>query len=486
MADGSVATARSEKTRTIRSIAGIVVAVLFAFGFAGGVIAISQDNHPLSIVDEHIHFDTAVKATEGEIPFRGSVLGDALIQEWACGVGHEAGPTSVPCGDPDLGPDSIPSGKYSTGYIHYPTYFFAAAGFQHLWSAVTGSADLLNGFRAFSAVTMALGVFAAGVFGWLLRLRGSRLLAVMALPVASSMIVVSGVNVNPASTTVLTGVLVAGTGLLWIRRNRGFLWFALAVLASSAIAVTSSLPAGGFLIAMLVVLIGRRYWPDVAPGWTPRWWQFVLTAVIVLLPVIVWGRVIAARATIDNDVLYGFIPKSGKRDIIVGATQELSSLHTPWRETLGIKAQPDTFVAQVVHAVSLGGPTWITVIVFGGLTLALFFLGRSRPQAAPLLPGVEDTDRGWTTFSRPLSTWTALQWTVLGSLATIVLYPPALRVMNWLNFGFDYPIVDRYSSALAPVLAFALVVLIRDKRVLTRSIAAVATVVALGTVAGAL
>jgi len=468
----------------MKQIGTLVIGVLFVALFGAGLISISQDGHPLSIVDEHIHFDTAVKASQGEIPYRGSLLGPELVNEWACGVGHEGGPTSVPCGDPDLSEESIPSGKYSTGYIHYPTFFFAAAAFQPVWQLLTGEAGLLSAFRAFSALVMLLGVVLAGVFGWLLGMRGSRLLAVTALPVASSMIVITGVTVNPTSTSVLTGVLIAGTGLLWIRRDRGFVWFAAAVALSSAIAVTSSLPAGGFLIAMLVVLVGRRRWPALAEGWHPRWWQFALTSALVLIPVIIWGRVIAARATIPNDTLYGFIPPSGKRDIIAGATQEISLLHTPWRETLGIKAQPDAFVSQVVHAFSLGGPTWITALVFGGLVFAVLFAHRlgAKSSTAPISDDLASPERVGT--DARVGRVSALRLVALGTLLTVILYPPALRVMNWMNFGFDHPIVERYSSALAPVLAFVLILMIRNT-FFSRSLAVIGLLVALGTVAGA-
>ncbi|MGH3690634.1 MAG: hypothetical protein ACRDT7_10800 [Microbacterium sp.] len=464
------------------TVVGLVVATLFTALFATGLFTISQDRHPLSVVDEHIHFDTAAVAVDGIIPFRGSLLSDALVQEWACGVGHEGGGTLVPCGDPKLDASAIPSGKYSTGYIHYPTYFFLAASFQPVWEALTGDAGLLSAFRAFSALCMTLGVIASGTMAWLLGLRGSRMLAALSIPVATSMIVVLGVNVNPASTTVLTGALVAGTGLLWVRRNRGFVWFALAGALSSAVAVTSSLPLGGFLLAMLAVLVVRRFRPDFATGWTPRWWQFILTSLIVLVPVFAWGRVIAARATITNAELYGFLPPSGRKDIIVGATRELATLHTPWRETMGIKAQPDAFLAQVVNAVSGGAPTWITAIVFGGLVLAsLGLLWRRLPSTAQLdiaplaLPG--DTDRASAAVS-------GTHLVAIGSLVTVILYPPALRISNWLNFGFDFAIVERYSSALAPVLIISLLLLVRSVT-LSRILAVIGILTALGTVAGA-
>lgn len=475
----------SARGRTLRSTATGVVVTLFVLLFGAGLFSISQDGHPLSVVDEHIHFDTAVKALHGEIPFRGSLLSDETVQEWACGVGHEGGPTTVPCGDARLAPDSIPSGKYSTGYIHYPTYFFLAAGFQPLWAAVTGDHDLLNGFRAFSALILLLGVLASGVFAWLLRLRGGALIAAVSVPVASSMIVVTGVIVNPTSTSVLTGALIAGTGLLWMRRGRGFLWFALAVAFASIIAVTDVLPAGAMLIAMLAVLLGRRFWSAGSPTWRPRWWQFAVTVALVLIPVIVWGRVITARATISNHTLYGFIPPSGKKDVAVGALVELTSLHSPWQETWGIKAQPDGLIARLIHAISEGAPSWITVLVFGGLVFGLLLAQRRQDPGAGLM-GASAARSGLGARLREAGrSVSALQLITTGVLLTVILYPPALRISNWLNFGFDFGIVSRYSSAFAPLLAFALLLLVRH-RALSWTLAVVGVLTALGTVAGAI
>lgn len=465
----------SRRPRT-RSIAAVVLAAAIAALFAIGLFTISQDGHQLSVVDEHIHFDAAAVATQGEVPYRGSILSDALVQEWACGVGHEGGGTSVPCGDPSLDASAIPSGKYSTAYIHYPTYFFLAARFQPVWEAVTGEPGLLSAFRAFSALCLTLGVLASGAAAWILGMRGSRLIAATFLPVATSMIVVLGVIVNPGSTAVLTGALVAGTGLLWVRRDRGFLWFALAAAVSSGVAVTSSLPLGGFLIAMFVILIVRRFRPGFVPDWNPRWWHLITTALIVLIPVVVWGRVIAARATIPNSELYGFLAPVGRKGILVGATREITTLHTPWRETNGIHAQTDVFPAQLVNAFSGGAPTWITAIIFGGLLVAsLGLLRRSAPVGGDVAP---------LTTTRPDAYLTGTHLVAAGTLATIVLYPPALRISNWLNFGFDFPIVERYSIAFAPLLAFLVLLLIRNTA-MTRVLAVTGAVAAVGTVAGA-
>lgn len=461
----------------------LVVLSLFISLFGAGLFTIAQDGHPLSVIDEHIHFDTAVKAGQGELPYRGMLLGQELLDEWACGVGHEGGDIPYPCGDPRVTPDAIPSGKYSTGYGHYPTYFFAAAGFQKIFGAITGSEDLLQGFRVFSALTLFLGVVATAVFGWLLGLRGARLIAVTAVPIATSMVVFAGTIVNPTSTSVLAGALIGGTGLLWMRRGRGFVWFALSVAFASSIAVTVVLPAGGFGLAMLVALIWKRAAFFRELEWHPRWWQLGTLSALVLLPIIAWGRFIAARATVSNEALYGFLPPSGKKDILVGATLELSLLHTPWRETHGIKSQPESFIGRLAHAFSEGAPIWIGTLIFGGIVVALLLQRWYKFSTVDaLLPRAQVTGaRGWA----PTAFDASVNLVALGTLATIIVYPPALRIMNWMNFGFDFPIVDRYSSAFTPLLAMLALLMIRN-RWFAMLLAVSAVLTGLGTVSGAI
>jgi len=457
------------------------VCALFIVIFSMSLLNISQMGHSLSVVDEHIHFDTAARATHGEIPWRGALLGQELIDEWSCGVGHEGGAMPYPCGDPRNTADAIPSGKYTTGYIHYPTYFFAAAGFQQLWAAATGDDSLLNGLRAFSALVLTLGVVACGVMAWLLRLRGPALVAAVTIPVAASSLVYSGTIVNPTSMSGLTGALIAGTGLLWIRRGRGFVWFALAVAFGSLVAVTSSLPAGGFLLAMLVVLVGHRAKWIEQRSWKPRWWQFGLTALIVLTPIIVWGRIIAATATIPNSVLYSFATPASRQDVVVGAALEFVSLHTPWLESGAIRQTIEGLVARIAHSVSTGVPLWLTVIFFG--TTVVLVLIELRRWRASRSGGFGSDDATYDVASPADRAYGATALVAGATVVTVILYPPALRIANWLNFGFDFPIVDRYSLAFAPLLVLALLLLLKEARGVPALLATVGIVSALGVVA---
>lgn len=468
---------------TIRMTAPLIIIAVFIALFSGGLFTLARDGHPLSVIDEHIHFDTAVEAGKGEIPYRGTILGSELIKEWSCGVGHEGGGFPYPCGDPRNTADAIPSGKYSTGYGHYPTYFFAAAGFQSVYAAVTGDQSLLNGFRVFSALTMTLGVVALAVFGWLLGLRGWRLIAATAAPVATSMVVFTGTIVNPTSVSVLTGALIAGTGLLWVQRGRGFLWFALSVAFASSIAVTAVLAAGGFGIAMLIILLRRRTSWIEQIDWRPRWWQLGVLAFLILGPVIAWGRFISARATVSDEALYSFLAPSGKKDILVGAVLELSLLHSPWRETHGIKSQPASFAGRLLHSFSEGAPIWIGILVFGAIVMGLLLARIPRRQSSTSVSLATDRSRSEVVAvpgPRP-----DLALIAIGTLATIVLYPPALRILNWVNFGFDFPIVDRYSSALTPVLVLLALLLVQN-RLFSVILAILSVITALGAVSGAI
>lgn len=403
---------------------GAIAAIFFTLAFGAALFSASQAGQPMSVIDEHIHYDTAVRAQHGEIPYRGMLVGPEVIREWTCGVGHQAGPLPYPCGDPRLTADVVPSGKYTAGYIHYPTYFFGAAAFASIWQATTGQSDPLDGFRAYSALTMILGVVACGLCAWKLGMRGVHVVAATALPVASPLVTFAGEILNPSSTAVLAGALIAGTGIAWVRRGSGFHWFVLATAFASIIAVTDSLPACGFAIAMLIVLVARRFGRELAPEWRLKWWHFVATALTLLAPIIIWGRIIAARATVSNEAVYSNIPTTGVRGVLAGMLNEVSRIHTPW--DVGM---------------------WMTIAIF-----ALLIAGALTRDAAP------------ETTSLPVAaTSSGIRILIIGSIIALALYPAALRGLNWLNFGFDFPIVTRYSNAFTPLLVLLLLLVVRQR-----------------------
>lgn len=451
----------------ITLIACVAIIVLFSFG----LVRLALDGHPLSVIDEHIHFDYAVRIAQGELPWLGALLGPELLDEWACGVGHEGGGLPYPCGDPRLSVDDIPSGKYSSGYAHYPTYFLGAAAANAIWIWLTGASDPLAAYRTFSAITLILGVVSCAVFGWLVGLRTWRLVAATFIPVAASMIVFAATIVNPSSTAILAGSLIAGTGILWMQRGRGFIWLALSAAFGAVIAVTDSLAIGGFGFAMLIALIAPRLGWAMGDVWRPRWWQLGTLIAISVAPIVLWGQYIRATATVPNSTLYGFIPVSGKKDILIGATQELAALHTPWRETGGIWSDPSGFVPSLLNAVSLGIPLWITVLVIGAIVVALGAVSFGRPIRGVRRP-----------VDAPRRAFDPIVLLAIGTLATLVLYPPALRISNWVTFGFNFGIVERYSNTLAPLLVL-LALLLLPRTWYARALAITGSLGAIGVVA---
>jgi hypothetical protein len=74
---------------------------------------------------------------------------------------------------------------------------------------------------------------------------------------------------------------------------------------------------------------------------------------------------------------------------------------------------------------------------------------------------------------------------VLSALVTLMLYPAALRVSNAVNVGIDHPVVARYSMAFAPLLVWLLLLTTRDRPLVGRALAVLATATVLGVAAGA-
>jgi hypothetical protein len=448
----------------------LVVAVVLVAYFAVSVVHFALDGHPLSYLDEHVHFDTALKLHAGQLSYRGALVDQGVVQEWACGVGHQAGPPLHGCGNRELSASSLPSGKYTSGYIHYPTYFVLAGAFRWLVDLLPGDHSALNVYRLFSAVCLILGVIASGVAAYALGIRRVGLVAAVTVPVAASTIVVMGGIVNPNSLGVLCGALIAGTGVAWIRRGRGFIWFALAAAFGSSVAVVCSLPVGGFLLAMLVALVARRFgWRVSYEQWRPRWWQLVTIAAIVLAPVVIWGRYIAATATVSNAEVYGNYPFRGWGTLLIGVFAELGLLHTPWVDwEIAMATNPD-FTGRLMRAVGSGWPVWITALIFGGL---VFTVLRSNFDERMRFQHTDFTRRNLN----------PVHLLAIGTLATLILYPAAMRFSNVLTFGMDVSIVARYSIAFGPLLIILL--LLRVKQRATHWLLSGAGAIGMITVAG--
>lgn len=420
--------------------------------------------NPMSSVDEHMHLDTHAHVHRGTYPHRGSLMTMDVVREWACGVGHEAGAAMAPCDHPDLGPNSLPSGIYTSGYIHYPTYFVVAEGYRGVAHALGGGDSFVNPYRHFAAGVFGLGVLACLLAGWRLGFRGAALLAATFAPSASAAILLYGTIANPQSAAILTGALIAWSGLRWSLSGRGFWWLAAATALASSVAVVQSLPAGVFMVAMIATLVLRRLGWTVPGPWRPRWWQLGVLAAIVLTPVVLFGRWLEARATVPNSELYGFAPFGGLADLVRGAFWEVSILHTPWYESGSLGANVDAPLLQhVARAAVQGVPLWMTLAVFAPLVVVG---GRA-------LLGTRPDDAASRTIA-------IVPLLVVSTFVTLLLFPPALRVSNALNVGFDYPIVSRYAISFTPILLWLLLLNIADRVVLLRVVGALGTAGVLG------
>ena len=431
----------------------VVLTVLGAVVLGVSLFVMANAGRPMSTVDEHIHLDTQFKVHHGHYPYRGDLMGPDVIEEWACGVGHVSGFLSLPCGDPALSAESVPSGKYTSGYIHYPTYFLGGEAFRWVVDGVLGDGEPIDRYRDYSAFWIALALALCGWVTWRLGFRGADLVAGTLVPVAASGIAFYGTIVNPSASALLTGALIGAAGLRWVLHGRGYVWLLAATAFAASISVTDSLPAGAFILAVFAALLARRRGWRIPGEWRPRLWQAVLLGLVVLLPVVVYGRIIESRATVDNATLYAFAPTGGFWAAVSGGLQELVVVHSPWFEGGVLAIEGDHPIARSLRALGAGVPGLLTLLVFG--VLVLYAGGRvlRARQGAAHPAETEPAEAEVAEGGRELP----LVWLlVVCTLVVLVLYPPALRVSNMMTFGFDFGIVSRYSIPFAPLLTWLL------------------------------
>jgi hypothetical protein len=489
----------------------VVLAVVAFLGVAAVHVVLQRD--PMSVVDEHVHYDYALRIHDGVVPYRGLVYSDALVHEWACGVGHEAGAPWT-CGDPAVSVNTLPSGKYTTGYIHYPTYFVAADEFRRAtagWFGLQG--DAITALRLFSVVGLVIGVLLCLASGRVVGLRGPGLVAASLAPVASSATVLMAVIINPSSFAVACGALVAATGLWWVTRGTGFWALAIAATVGALEATTSSLPGIGFGLAAAVGIWLRWRGRPVAGPWLPRVWHVVVLALITVVPVLVWGRINAARATVPNSAIYGAFPKGTFLDQLSGALVELGP-HLPWVNGVQPRLVGTAAAAGATSSFQSAVTLWVGPLV--GFTLLLVLIGvvpvrrlaqagelaaagaegeRARSSAAAQAsqdepradevppdevpsdevdgdevagdelsadePASPDRRTGRPAWSRLLADPLAV--VALAQGVVLVAFPPLLRLSNTVVFGINTGIVDRYSLSLAPVLVVVTLALVQRR-----------------------
>lgn len=406
------------------AVALVVVAALFL-----GARQLAQSGAPLNVIDEHVHVDYVVHVSEGTVPYRGLTYDDRVTYEAACGVGLVTPPATTCTSAPTGGPLA---GAYSSEYIHYPTYFLLTSWFS---TVARGQGLDMTSMRLVSTVAFLVGLASLWLLGWVARLRGAQLAAVVTVPAAGAIFFLMGGSVNPSSTTLALGGLIAVGGLAWLRGPRGFWVFLAATLLAGVTAITSTMPAGAFFVYAAWVYGGRLLHRPRATSWTPTWWHLVLSALAVGLPWFVWGRWISATATVGNSALYGFAAVASRGELVRGAALEAVSIHTPWYAVppaVPLADQPawTAFASNIQQAL----PAAITLLVLGALLVSVIVRRR-------------DTDLEPVSGER-----TDLLGVATGLLLVLWLYPVVLRLTNALSFGIDYPIVSRYSMSLTPLL----------------------------------
>ncbi len=447
-------------------LAGLLLTLVTTWRLAG-------EGKPLSAVDEVAHADTAFKVHRGTYPYRGADVGQPLVDTWTCYSGHQSLSWRARCGSAKAVPRRVPqtTGSRTTGYIHYPTYFVAGEGFRRAHDAVAGKARWeIDTYRQFAAVVFVVGMALCAYVARRLGLGASGQVAAAFIPVAAPSVLVYSTMVNPMSAAVLCGAVVAGAGLRWLLTGRGFGWVAAATAFSAAVAVTASLPAGVLLVAVLLGLVLRLRGRRFNTPWDPRWWHAAVLAALLVVPILAYGAVIDARATIDDATLYAAYARAGWDQVALGVWAEIFASHLPWIED-GSLVRPELGTLRTyVRAAGTGMPLIVTAMVAGGLVAgATGVLRRVDPPSRPAATGEAPGEP----VRQPVR---VLQLAAASALLGLLAYPPLLRLLNAINVGIDYPVVSRYSISLVPFFVLVVLLLARDHPWFARILATVGTI----------
>ena len=465
----------------VATTAAVVVLLLVAlttlWRVAGG-------GHPFSAIDEHVHADTQVRVHNGGFPRRGDLIGQEVVDAWVCRLGHQTITWEAACGSPEAVPANIPSGSYTAGYIHYPTYFLGGEVFRAALEVVSPGGSPVDTYRRYAAVVLTLGVLASLVLARRLGFRGAALAAATFAPVAGTPILVFGTIENPSAAAPLCGALVAGAGLRWVLTGRGFGWLAGASVVGAAVAVTTSLPTGVFVLACLGAIVQRRRGRVPETGWHPGWWHVAVLAAILVVPIVAFGSWTSARALVSNEELYSPYGVASWTDVLVGAVVELATPHLPWATDGNLVSLDPSLLRRLLMAVSVGAPFLLTVLVGGALALGA--MGALRPISTDADRGTDGTDgaRGHDGGDE-LRRVSPLPLLAGACIVGMLLYPPLLRLANAVNVGIDYPIVTRYSISMLPLLVWVALLQVRDHAAYGRVLGAVAAGTVLAVCLGA-
>jgi hypothetical protein len=311
---------------------------------------------------------------------------------------------------------------------------------------------MLDGLRLFSALLSALAVSLVTMFSGALGLsRPIQFIAGM-LTLATSSLFHFGTIVNPSSAALLTGALVAAAGIFWLRRGKGFVWLLLAVGFTGLVAFIFTLPSIVFALFIMAMLFLRKinYWQgNYNQFGLPKlnWYQPIALLSFSFLPLFAWVTWISSRSTVSNSDLYGFAPIPSFPRLIANVMSETFKIHSPW---FAYEEPSDlSDLSSFLKVLSSGVPLWISLFLIGSVLFFLIFRVSSEPKGSY--------------FSVSVSGIKGFPILICCTLFVFVIYPAILRAANAIVSGFDYPIVERYSMSLAPLLILLTVLIIKNK-----------------------
>ncbi len=414
---------------------GLAICLIATLSF--GLISKSISGRPLSIIDEHVHLDYVIKISEGRLPVQGDTYADAVMSEWICGVGHEAG-APFTCDDSSARMEDFPSGELSTAHIHYPTYYLGVFGLSKLF----GFLEPIDSYRFASSLIYIAGLLMLAFLSSYATRSWWKMHGIFSLPIATTSLIGMGTRINPSAAILLFASLQALTFLRFYRQPTIARFWIFTAASAAAVSVLSI-----FLIPVLAIslflLISIRLVRHSSKELVIGIRHLFLYVVSCLIPVLVWSIYLSESKILEQSDIYNFSLVENLTSLISNLIYELFSLHSPWYFDNSFFDQQSSLVGKSVLNLIAGLTTWISVITFAQLLL----------NSSEMPKETSDCLSDDESYSIPVELSSVLS---CAALVSFITYPFFLRLTNSIYFGVDFGIVTRYGATLTVITALGI------------------------------
>src|SRR5918996_1640839 len=200
-------------TRGPRGVWAIPAILVLSFGF----VAFHVEAYPtFSPLDERQHVDYLYRVSRGQLLRMGEQIGQETLRDEACRGLDWILFTPPPCHpNRTYDPNAYPDLGYNSAHVHPPTYYFLTNAVSKALSVTGVSTNFVSAGRLSGGLWLGLALVLFWYAGRELGIPPTnRIIAMVLLGTTPAMIHASSI-VNPDSTSLLAGVAMLSSVLVW-------------------------------------------------------------------------------------------------------------------------------------------------------------------------------------------------------------------------------------------------------------------------------